>query len=170
MNKGKLTLSILAILYFFYCGAHPQDWHFLNNIDLVIHEAGHVIFFSFGNFLYILGGSLFQVLFPAIFVFYFFLRKQYFSASIVLFWVGENIINVSVYASDAIAMNLPLLGGDSSGHDWHNLLSMTNLLMYTPQIGACIYFCGISTLIIAACLAIRFSVILNNEGDEMKKI
>ncbi|TBR13964.1 MAG: hypothetical protein EPO43_09075 [Rugosibacter sp.] len=36
----------------------------MHNILLVIHEAGHVIFMPFGEFMTIAGGSLFQVLLP----------------------------------------------------------------------------------------------------------
>ena len=39
---------------------------FIHGIDLVFHEAGHVIFGFFGEFLAVLGGSLTQVLMPMI--------------------------------------------------------------------------------------------------------
>lgn len=103
----------------------------------------------FGEFMHILGGSLFQVLFPAVFVGYFYRRQEYFSASLVLFWVGQNLLNVSVYASDAIAMQLPLLGGDNVGHDWNNLLVMTNSLRYTKVIGNTIFILGIIVIVFA---------------------
>ena len=149
MDKKKIFISSLFSLYFIYYIYTYTQWHFLDNVNLVIHEAGHIVFMFFGEFMHILGGSLFQVLFPFIFVIYFFRQKDYFSASIVLFWVGQNLINVSVYASDAIAMNLPLLGGDSSGHDWHNLLVMTNLLPYTRVIGESIFVLGVTTIVLA---------------------
>ncbi len=153
MNKTKFTIATLASAYFiFYCFTYT-DWHFLDTVNLIIHEAGHVIFMPFGQFLYILGGSLFQILLPVIFVFYFYRRQEYFSASLLLFWVGQNIINVSVYASDAIAMQLPLLGGDSSGHDWNNLLQMTNTLRYTKEIGLAIFIIGIIIMIYAICFS-----------------
>ena len=40
--------------------------NFLHLIDLVFHEAGHVIFAFFGRFIAVLGGSLNQVLIPAL--------------------------------------------------------------------------------------------------------
>jgi uncharacterized protein YqgC (DUF456 family) len=51
----------------------------------------------------IAGGSLFQVILPAVFVGYFVWREQYYSAAIVLFWVGQSILNVWVYAADAVS-------------------------------------------------------------------
>ena len=153
MNKARFTTAILASAYFIYYCFTFTEWHFLDNVNLIIHEAGHVIFSPFGTFIYILGGSLFQILVPIIFAFYFYLRQQYFSASLVLFWVGQNFINVSVYASDAIAMQLPLLGGDSSGHDWNNLLTMSGLLKYTNTIGTSIFAVGIFIIICAICFS-----------------
>ena len=59
----------------------------------------------------IAGGSLFQVMFPAVFVGYFIWYEKYYSAAIVLFWVGQSIINVWVYAADAVVMQLVLTSG-----------------------------------------------------------
>ena len=47
----------------------PLDWamnSFVHLINLVFHEAGHIIFSPFGEFMTILGGSLMQVLIPLI--------------------------------------------------------------------------------------------------------
>ena len=159
INKGKLFLAILTSIYFLYYASTYTDWHFLDNVNLIIHEAGHIVFLFFGDFMHILGGSLFQVLFPFVFVLYFYRNKQYFSASLVLFWVGQNLLNVSVYASDAIVMQLPLLGGDTSGHDWNALLSMTGLLKYTNVIGSTIYIMGIIVIITAIISSISTSQI-----------
>ena len=151
----KLVIALLVSAYFVYYCFTYTGWHFIDSVNLIIHEAGHVVFMFFGTFMHILGGSLFQVLFPCVFVFYFYRQQEYFSASLVLFWVGQNLLNVSVYASDAIVMQLPLLGGDTSGHDWHNLLQMTGLLNYTAIIGSSIFVAGILVII----CAIFFSLI-----------
>ena len=154
MNKNLFVIALVASAYFLYYVFTYTDWHFIDNVNLIIHEAGHVIFMPFGTFLYILGGSLFQVLFPAVFVYYFYRQQSFFEASLLLFWVGQNLLNVSVYASDAVVMQLPLLGGDNVGHDWNNLLTMTGTLKYTNIIGSGIYLAGISVII----CAIYFSI------------
>jgi hypothetical protein len=156
-SKTKLATALIASAYFIYYSFTPGDWHFLDNLNLIIHEAGHVIFSFFGEFLHILGGSLWQVLLPCLFVIYFYKQQQYFSASLVLFWVGQNLINVSVYASDALAMQLPLLGGDGVMHDWHALLNMTGLLRYTYTIGTSIYALGVFIIICAIFFSITSS-------------
>src|SRR5581483_9009640 len=96
--------------------------------------AGHWIFAPFGEFIGILGGSLNQVLIPAVFVGYFWWRDQKWEASVVLFWLGVNFLEVAHYAADAVVMQLPLLGGDGVIHDWHYLLATTNTLAYTKEI------------------------------------
>ncbi len=155
---SRVIISILASLYFLYYFFTLADWHFLDAANLIIHEAGHVVFMFFGEFLHILGGSLFQILLPVLFVYYFYKREDYFSASLLLFWVGQNLLNVSVYASDAIAMQLPLLGGDSVGHDWNALLSITGLLSHTALVGSTIYFCGAVCILLAICFSFYFSL------------
>ena len=153
----RLCIALLASIYFLFVALTPGAWHFIDFVNLLIHEAGHVIFMPFGEFMHILGGSLFQVVFPMLYIAYFYLRRDYFSASLLVFWVGENLINVSVYASDAIAMQLPLLGGDTSGHDWHNILSMLHLLPETGAIGFTIYMAGVITILAGMVLSIATS-------------
>jgi hypothetical protein len=43
----------------------------LGDVDTAIHEFGHYLFMPFGRTMTILGGSLFQVVFPLVFVAYF---------------------------------------------------------------------------------------------------
>lgn len=169
LNHKRLIGTLLISAYFFYCIANPTFGHFIDNVDLVIHEAGHWVFIFFGQFIQVLGGSLLQILVPIVFAAYFFSRREAFSASIVLFWVGYNIINVSLYMADAVVMQLPLLGGNSSGHDWNYLLSQTYLLEYTRFLSKAVYSVGISVTLIAAilCLRLIFSEkTVPKEGDE----
>ena len=62
---------------------------FIHGIDLVFHEAGHVIFGFFGEFLAVLGGSLMQVLIPVIATAAFVRTRQWASAVVTLFWAGQ---------------------------------------------------------------------------------
>ncbi len=105
----------------------------------------------------IAGGSLFQVILPALFVGYFLYNAKYYSAALVLFWVGESTLNVSVYAGDAVALQLPLLGGQDSMHDWNYLLSSLNLLTATAKIAGAIRLLGTLVIAVAAFGSIRFS-------------
>lgn len=157
LSRPKLAVAVIASLYFFWCAYDPYQWHLIDGVNLVIHEAGHLIFRPFGEFMMIAGGSLFQVIMPALFVGYFWYHGKYYSAALVLFWVGESMLNVSVYAGDSLALQLPLLGGQDSIHDWNYLLSTLNLLPATAKIAGAIRLLGTIVIALAAFGSIRFS-------------
>lgn len=155
MQQRDTTKTIIAALftvYFLWCALKPEDIVFLHLANTPIHEAGHVIFRPFGEFMGVAGGSLFQIIVPAVFSGYFLFHRKPFSASIVLFWVGENFLEVYVYANDAVVMQLPLLSGltgaEGGFHDWNYLLSVTGWLAQTALVAKIIRFTG--TLIILA--------------------
>lgn len=149
VERVKTLATILVGAYFFWAAAHPDRWRLVDGVNLVIHEAGHLLFRPFGEFMMISGGSLFQVIVPLVFAGYFYRRKSYFSCALILFWVGESLLNVSVYAADAQWMQLPLLGGDDSIHDWNYLLDRLNLLRQTDFIARAIRIAGTLTIVFA---------------------
>ncbi len=126
---------------------HPgQIWPAFLNVFrtftfLPLHEGGHFLFRFFGRTLYILGGSFWQVMFPLLW-FLIALRQRSQTAPFALFWVGENLMDVSLYVRDAHFMALHLLGGDSSGHDWRNLLSQWNALDMAEDLADWLYYLG----------------------------
>lgn len=138
----QLVAFLVAGLYFLSCAVSPLSWHFIDSVNLVFHEAGHWIFWPFGEFMGFLGGSLNQVLIPLLIAGYFFYQQQKLSACAVLMWAGQSLINVSVYAGDAFKMQLPLLGGDSSIHDWNWLLIYLGQLRHAQGISQSINFIG----------------------------
>jgi hypothetical protein len=157
----KLVLAVLLTIYFAWIAYDPMQGSFLDNVDLPIHETGHLIFRLLGEFIGVAGGSLFQVIFPAAFVGYFLWQRSFYSAGIVLFWVGQSILNVWVYASDAVVMQLVLTSGltgsEGSFHDWNYLLTATGLIGSTKTVAGIIRFLGTSTIIIASVLSLYFS-------------
>jgi hypothetical protein len=112
----------------------PATWSLLDDVNLAIHEAGHVLFSPFGEFLMMLGGSLLQLLVPAAFVAYFARSRQWFAAGIVTFWFVVSLINVGTYVGDARARELPLITGDPTTHDWTWLLIRMDLLEHDRRI------------------------------------
>jgi hypothetical protein len=154
-NPVKFIVASFASLYFLWC-AWSLEWHFIDGVNLLIHEAGHVVFRPFGELLMMAGGSLFQVIMPLIFVGYFVWHKKYFSAALVLFWVGENLLYVAIYAGDAMALQLPLVGGEI--HDWNYLLGQLGLLKQTAKIAGFIRLLGTLIIIAAAIWSIKASL------------
>ena len=161
-NIPKLIFAILASLYVLWIAYDPMQGSFLDNVDLPIHETGHLLFRPFGEFMMVAGGSLFQVIFPIVFVGYFIWQRSYYSASIVMLWVGKSILNVWVYASDAVVMQLVLTSGftgsEGSFHDWNYMLSHFGLLDSTKGIVKVIRFVGAITIIAAGAMAVYFSL------------
>ncbi len=168
-NYPKLIFAVLLIIYFLSIAYAPLSGSFLDLVDLPIHETGHLLFRPFGEFLMIAGGSLFQVIMPAVFVGYFVWNKKYYSAAIVLFWVGQSILNVFVYAADAVVMQLVLTSGmtgsEGSFHDWNYLLTATDLINSTKTVAGLIRFLGTLTIIAAGIVSIYYSIYPQNETD-----
>ena len=81
---------------------------FIHGVDLVFHEAGHVIFGLFGELVAVLGGSLNQVLIPLIATVAFLRTRQWGSAAVTLWWTGQSLTDVAIYAADGRAKALPL--------------------------------------------------------------
>ncbi len=161
INYPKLIFAVLMSVYFLWIAYAPMNGSFLDLVDLPIHEFGHILFSPFGQFVSVAGGSLFQVIMPAIFVVYFIRNEKYYSASIVLFWVGQSILNVYVYAQDAVVMQIVLLGGltgsEGGFHDWNYLLTETGLIGSTKTVAGLIRFLGTILIIAASVLSIRFA-------------
>jgi len=156
-NPIKAGFAGVVAVYGGMCAAHPGTYRFLDYVNLVFHEAGHVFFAFFGEFLGILGGSILQVLIPAIVVGHFVWQGHMYSAAIALFWVGQSLFNVSVYVRDARARVLPLLGDDISAHDWYNILGRLGLLRWDQAIGNLIYLLGLALVVASVIGALYFS-------------
>jgi hypothetical protein len=116
---------------------------FLHNVNLIFHEAGHLLLILFGQFIHLLGGSLMQIALPGGLCYYFFKTKQRYASTIALWWVGQNFLDVSIYIKDAQEQSLPLIGGEASLHDWHHILLDLRLLAFDDFIGNLAYTIGI---------------------------
>lgn len=109
-------------------------------LDFGMHELGHQIFSVFGEFMRIAGGSIFQCLFPLLWMIGFLQKRWYFAATMCWCWLGLNLFDVASYAADARARVLPLATGLAGlyeqgsdevydrAHDWYQLLSRTGHL------------------------------------------
>lgn len=146
-----LLFAVCAYWFWQVAGLHHSvydpPWVFLDNANLIFHEAGHVIFSPFGQFLHVLGGSLTQVLIPLLAGVIFWYQGETLGTSFSIFWMGESLVNVSYYIADARTQLLPLLGGDSAGHDWTWLLSHLNALQSDTAIGQVIRIIGVVAML-----------------------
>ena len=130
-------------------------WFFINNVNLIFHEAGHVLFFIFGNFISVLGGTLGEILIPTIVTLHFLLKQQPYSAGFGLWWLSTAFWSVSIYAADARAQQLPLITGNSEDHDWTYLLRELGILEHDQIVGNIFLFCSFLALALAGMLFFR---------------
>jgi hypothetical protein len=156
INYGKAGFTVVMAVYGIICARDVTISRFLDRADLIVHEAGHLFFSWFGEFVQVMGGTIGQLLVPLGIAGYFIFRKEQFSFSVVLFWIGQNLFNISVYAKDAQAMALPLVsigGGEDTIHDWNYLLLHTGLLRWDQQLGTFVYGLGLLVMIASVVLA-----------------
>jgi hypothetical protein len=169
-NYPKLAFAGILAIYFLSVALWPMEGSFLDAVDLPIHETGHLLFRPFGEFMTIAGGTLFQVIVPAVFAAYFWWHEKPYSAAIVLFWVGQSLINVYVYAADAVVMQLVLTSGltgsEGGFHDWNYMLDSVGLLAKTPIVSGAIRAAG--ALVIAAAAAISVYHAVHSRDEEFE--
>ncbi|MCC6534149.1 MAG: zinc ribbon domain-containing protein [Burkholderiales bacterium] len=115
---------------------------FLHRVNLVFHEAGHVLFMPFGSFMATLGGTLGQLLMPLVALgALLYKNRDAFGASLCLWWLGQSVMDTAPYINDARDLQLMLLGGgtgrDRPGmHDWENILLDLGLIEHERRIAA----------------------------------
>jgi len=125
-------------------GKQGGDFLFLDAGNAVIHEAGHPLFSYLGDFMEVLGGTLFQLLVPFLLAMAFYVRRQPIGFSLFLVVTFENLLYVAHYMStarslegDYIAIGAGAMSGDEMDpnmHDWHNLFSRFGLLQHDIEI------------------------------------
>lgn len=134
-GRAVLLIAIAAYGWWFHfasmleLGDTPK---FIHGINLIFHEAGHVIFSWFGEFMHVAGGTLGQLLMPAVLVVAFRRQGDAFGAALALWWFGQSLVDCAPYINDARSLSLQLLGGGTGreveGHDWEYLLGRLDLM------------------------------------------
>ena len=120
-------------------------------VDLVFHEAGHVLFAPFGAFMTTLGGSLMQVLVPIVCAVAFFTKQDAFGAAVAAWWAGQSLVDLGPYIADARALQIVLLGGatggEVEGHDWDAILTTLGWLHRDRQLGIAAHVVGSAVMV-----------------------
>jgi hypothetical protein len=126
---------------------------FIHGPLLVFHEAGHVIFRLFGEWVTVLGGTLGQLLMPTILCgALLWKNRDPFGAAIGLWLFGVSVLDVAPYMYDAWEPKLTLLGGgtgNDSFHDWIYLFDSVNQLHHAQAIGAFTHALGVAIVLLA---------------------
>jgi hypothetical protein len=147
MRQFRVGLTIALAVYGVAIVASPVSWSLIDNINLPVHETGHLVFAPLGGMLQILGGTFLQLLLPLAFAAYFTMQRDEHAASVGVWWVGQNFINISTYMADAQPMSLPLVGGGD--HDWNILFGEWEVLSHAAQYAQLAHGFGFLVMLVA---------------------
>ncbi|MEX0602377.1 MAG: hypothetical protein WD295_03480 [Bacteroidota bacterium] len=176
MNRLSLVLYALLILFIGYLTSVlvtdfvapgprrslPFVFWVIQTINLFIHEGGHGIFQIFGRFMEILGGSLMEVLIPAVTVVVF-LKSGVHTLVATLYWLGHAIVSVGIYMSDAAYRKLPLISKHAI-HDWGWICDTLGITHLAEDIGAVVI--GLGIIVAFAGLGVGLWSLVKNIREE----
>jgi hypothetical protein len=127
--------SILVL----YLALHWGQLTLLDNVHLPIHEGGHLLFGWFGETLGLWGGTLLQLLVPALLAVSFAVRRELPGTVFCVFAFFHSLTGVATYMADALRRELPLVTvgavADEAQHDWVRIFSSLGVLPHAIQIG-----------------------------------
>lgn len=136
---------VFYALFLLYALSARGGFLIIDNVNLVVHEAGHALFGWFGEALGLVGGTLFQLLVPLLLAAYFVVMRQTSGAAFCSFFFFENFLPIATYMADARAQELPLVtvgGGDYVEHDWFTMLSRVGLLQWDTRLALAVRLLG----------------------------
>ena len=155
-NVSNATLVAWLIFYglfFIYALRDQSGYLFIDNVNLVIHEAGHPLFGWFGETLGVWGGTLFELIVPGALAIYFARERQPTGAAFCTFFFFENFLYIGTYMADARAQDLPLVttgGADYVEHDWFRIFGDLGVLQHDTQIGSATRLVGWLGMLVTA--------------------
>src|SRR5215813_7615188 len=133
---GWMAFYILLLIFL---AAHFSSLTFIDNVHLPIHEAGHLLFGWFGETLGLWGGTLLQLLVPALLVVSFAVRRELPGAAFCAFAFFHSLTGVATYMADALRRELPLVTvgaiADEAQHDWVRIFTSLGVLSHAIAIG-----------------------------------
>jgi hypothetical protein len=148
-RRARQGRTIFLALYGAYLAFHPHHVSPVDSLDLPIREAGHPLVSICGEFIGFAGGTLMQLFLLAVFLGHFWRRRDRHAATVMLWWIAQNLWNISRCIADARTQDRPLVGGGE--HDWAYLLGELGLLRQDHAIADGVHFVG-AILFIASCL------------------
>jgi len=157
-TQANAILEQIFTLYFFIA----------NQTLGIIHESGHGVCYILPcpEFIMVLNGTLFQLLFPAGIAYYYKRKGNRFAMYIALFFVGFSLHYTAWYISTAHeGLHLPasksFLGVDTY-HDFNYLLTAMGLMQYESFIAGLTRFIAY-LLMIAAVIGMFFGVFSHSD-------
>ncbi len=141
--KPVSKIALIAWLVFYglfllYALRARGGFLLIDNVNLIVHEGGHLLFGWLGSTLGLWGGTLLELLVPLALTVYFTFQRHTTATAFSTFFFFENFLYIATYMADARSQGLPLVAvGDASagGHDWFRIFSSLGLLQHDRTIG-----------------------------------
>jgi hypothetical protein len=161
---GRTALFAVLVLYGMKLAAMDvPSWQMASSLVhlpmVPIHEFGHILFRPFGEFMMLLGGSLFQAGLPLVFAGVFLVKnRDPFAAAAMLWWSAVAVMDIAPYVYDAqVPVHVLLTGrtGENGAHDFIDVLGDLGLLGRAQAVGYAVHRAGIVMLIVALAWAAR---------------
>lgn len=144
-----IEYNILLAVSYEHVFGFSMIYFVMDNLTLIIHEAGHTIFGIFGwRFLTVLGGTLLQMLIPFVLFIVSWRSRKVFASQASLYWLGFAWLDSAAYCADAYSQDLPLIGNlPKSSHDFLNILSDLNILNHYMTVAWVMFSIGFLILL-----------------------
>ena len=132
-------------LFLLHALRNASGFPLIDNSNLVVHEAGHLLFGWFGETIGLYGGTLLQLLVPSALAGSFAYRRHTAGTAFCAFFFFENFLYTATYMADARVQELPLVsvgGGEAVDHDWARIFTGLGLLQHDTQIASAVRVLG----------------------------
>jgi hypothetical protein len=158
----KLLTGFVLFIHALSLLRSGEPWWFMQNVNLVFHEAGHLFFMFGGELLYLLGGTIFEIAIPVICILAFARQRAHLSAAFASWWLVTALISVSRYVSDAQERSIQLITNDPTTHDWWQILSQLDLLSYDDTLGGIVWVAALLCSVLILFFISRDRDVLNS--------
>lgn len=154
----KAIAAMAALVIYIAWKMSFSGWVFpLDNFTLAIHEAGHpLVGLLLGERMTVYGGSLFQLVFPAITARHFWNTKQPLGFVFAIAWGASSMHNLGIYVADAQDQMLPLVGAGDRLHDWAEILGRWHLTGACRFLGGCLKLASLYMVFLSLWLLVEF--------------
>lgn len=149
-REYRLSLVLVFVAAYFLAvpygtgGWAGAPWLLAHSLNLIVHEAGHAVFAWAGDWWHAAGGSILQLALPALMVWQGVAWANRAGTQLALLWLGQSLVDVSVYAADAPTRALPLIGGlGAENHDWWWMLIRLGKLAWADEIALALVACAV---------------------------
>jgi hypothetical protein len=158
-----LPIYALLVAYYIYAiykyfdlqGEYSTVFWYIHG---VFHEVGHAVTRWAGETICILSGTIFQILTPIAWGFYFFRRNEKHAVLMTIGWLGFALLDSATYMKDAIEMQLqlvaPFVSSDDLTHDWNWLFTRWGILRHANTIGTVVAVLGAMAVVLSLLLIV----------------